>query len=207
VLSFHSYGVTVAAAVTITFNWDMVSFVPLIGVGIGVTSLVGRHMGAGRPDTAHRVAMSGLKVATLYSFVGFTAFCLFPEQLVSVFRPDEGAEAFAEVLPLAVFMVRLVAVYVFADAVAHVFGSALRGAGDTFWTMVISVSGHWALALAAMALIRGARVGPRAAWGSIVFLVIGLGAAFYLRYRTGRWREMRVVEAPTPMHQDVELNL
>lgn len=205
VLLFHSYGVAVAAAVTITFNWDMVSFIPLIGVGIGVTSLVGRYMGAGKPDTAHRVTMSGLKLAALYSVVGFTAFCLLPEPLVSVFRPDEGGEAFADVIPLAVFMVRLVAMYVFADAVAMVFGSALRGAGDTFWTMVISVSGHWVLALGAMVLIRVLKVGPRTAWGTIVVLVIGLGLAFYLRFRSGRWRSMRVVEPPTPMHQDAEL--
>ncbi len=207
VLTFHSYGVSVAAAVTIAFNWDMVSFIPLMGVGIGVTSLVGRYMGAGQPDTAHRVTMSGLKVATLYSVVGFTAFCLFPEPLVSVFRPDEGGEAFADVVPLGVFMVRLVAVYVFADAVSNVLGSALRGAGDTFWTMVISVSGHWALALGAIVLIRVVGVGPRPAWVAFVFLVIGLCLAFYLRYRSGRWRTMHVVEPPPPMHQDVELHL
>jgi len=207
VLSFHSYGVSVAAAVTIAFNWDMVSFIPLIGVGIGVTSLVGRYMGAGRPEVAHRVTMSGIKLAALYSAVGFTAFCLVPERLVSVFRPSEGGEGFADVIPLAVFMVRLVAVYVFADAVANVFGSALRGAGDTFWTMVISVSGHWALALGAMVLIRVVRVGPRPAWGTIVVLVIGLGLAFYARYRSGRWRNMRVVGPPTPMHDEAELNL
>ncbi|MHC5056825.1 MAG: MATE family efflux transporter [Planctomycetota bacterium] len=90
VLSFHSYGVAVAAAITITFSWNMVSFIPLLGVGIGVMSLVGRYMGAGKPDVAHRVTVSGLKLAALYSLVCFTAFCLLPGLLVSVFRPDEG---------------------------------------------------------------------------------------------------------------------
>ncbi|MHC4251749.1 MAG: MATE family efflux transporter [Planctomycetota bacterium] len=207
VLSFHSYGVAVAAAITITFSWNMVSFIPLLGVGVGVMSLVGRYMGAGKPDVAHRVTVSGLKLAAIYSLVCFTAFCLLPGLLVSIFRPDEGVKDFATIVPLAVFMLRLVAVYVFADAVINIFGSALRGAGDTFWTMVISVSGHWALALAAIVLVRVARVGPRAAWGSIVFLVIGLGLAFYARYRSGRWRTMRVVELPTPMHQEAELHL
>ena len=207
VLSFHSYGVAVAAAITITFSWDMVSFIPLLGVGVGVMSLVGRYMGAGKPDVAHRVTLSGLKLAALYSLVCFTAFCLFPELLVSVFRPGGGDGAFADIIPLAVFMLRLVAVYVFADAVINIFGSALRGAGDTFWTMVISVSGHWALALAAIFMIRVAKVSPRAAWGSVVFLVVGLGLAFYLRYRSGRWRTMHVVEPPPPMHQDAELSI
>ncbi len=73
--------------------------------------------------------------------------------------------------------------------------------------MVISVSGHWALALGAIVLIRVVGVGPRAAWVTFVFLVIGLGLAFYLRYRSGRWRAMRVVEPAPPMHQDAELSL
>jgi MATE family multidrug resistance protein len=164
-------------------------------------------MGAGKPDVAHRVTMSGVKLAALYSLVCFMAFGLFPEQLVTVFKPGEGAEKFVDVIPLASFMVRLVAVYVFADAVANVFGSALRGAGDTFWTMVISVSGHWVLAFATMILIYKAQVAPRTAWGGVVGLILMLGLAFYLRYRSGRWRSMHVVEAPSPIHEDAELGL
>ncbi len=90
-------------------------------------------------------------------------------------------------------MVRLVAIYVFADAVGIVFGGALRGAGDTFWTMVISVSGHWLMTFASAALIRGMRVGPRAAWCAMVAVVLGLGLVLYLRFRSGRWRLLRVV--------------
>jgi len=206
VLHFHGYGVAVAAAMTITFNWDMVSFIPLMGVGIGVTSLVGRYMGAGDPDGAHQVTMSGVKLAGLYSIVTFTAFCLFPGPLVRLFEPADGGETFLEVVPLAIYMVRLISVYVFADALAIVFSSALRGAGDTFWTMVISVSGHWTFTIVAVVLMRVFRVGPRATWGTVVALVLGLCVTLSLRYRLGRWRTLRVVaEAPPPpVHEDLE---
>jgi MATE family multidrug resistance protein len=46
---FHSQGDHVATASTIMFNWDLMSFIPLLGIEIAVTSLVGRYMGAGRP--------------------------------------------------------------------------------------------------------------------------------------------------------------
>ena len=62
ILAFHVHGPATATATTIMFNWDMVSFVPLLGVQIGVMSLVGRYMGAGDPDTAYRAAMSGIKI-------------------------------------------------------------------------------------------------------------------------------------------------
>jgi multidrug resistance protein, MATE family len=196
VQTFHSYGESQAAAMTIAFSWDMVSFVPLLGVNIGVISLVGRAMGAGDPDTAHRTAISGLKLALAYSLCTFAVFSLFPHPLVEVFRSRQDAASFEQVRPLAVFMVRLVAVYVMADAVGIVFGGALRGAGDTFRTMLLTVSGHWALALAGLVLIRVLHAPPRVTWSVVVVLVMSVGLVLYLRYRTGHWRRIRVVEAP-----------
>jgi len=196
VQTFHSYGVHEAAAMTIAFSWDMVSFVPLMGVNIGVISLVGRYMGARDPDTAHRSTMSGLRMALVYSMCTFAVFSLFSHPLVEIFRTRNDAAAFAEVRPLAVFMVRLVALYVMADAVGIVFGGALRGAGDTFRTMILTVSGHWALALAGILLVRVFHVPPRVTWTVVVALVICLGVILYLRYRGGHWRRIRVVEAP-----------
>lgn len=196
VQAFHSYGVTEAAAMTIAFSWDMVSFVPLMGVNVGVISLVGRYMGAGDPDTAHRATLSGLKLALAYSLCTFALFSLLPQPLVEVFRSRQDAAAFEEVRPLAVFMVRLVALYVMADAVGIVFGGALRGAGDTLRTMLLSVSGHWVLALAGVMMVRVLHAPPRLTWSVVVALVMGLGLVLYLRYRTGHWRRIRMVEEP-----------
>lgn len=199
VMTFYSCGPAVAAAVTITFNWDMVSFVPLIGVNIAVTSLVGRYMGAGRPDRAHRAAMSGLKLAGIYSLFTLTLYACLPGPLVGLFRPSGDDTVFRATVPLAVFMVRLISLYVFADAVGLVFGGALRGAGDTFWTMCISVSGHWVVAATAAVLIHALHVRPAAAWLTVVFLALSLGSALFLRYRSGRWRHIRMVDAaPAP---------
>lgn len=44
---FQSQGDIVATASSIMFNWDMAAFVPLLGIEIAVSSLVGRYMGAG----------------------------------------------------------------------------------------------------------------------------------------------------------------
>lgn len=195
VQTFHSYGAPEAAAMTIAFSWDMVSFIPLQGVSIAVISLVGRRMGAGDPDTAHRTTLSALRLALAYTAFTFTMFSLFSHPLVEIFRTRHDVAAFEAVRPLAVFMVRLVAIYVMADAVGIVFGGALRGAGDTFKTMLLTVSGHWALALAGLVMVRVFHMPPRATWLAVVILVIAVGGSLYLRYRTGRWRHIRVLEA------------
>jgi MATE family multidrug resistance protein len=193
ILLFYSRGVATATAVTVVFNWDMVSFVPLIGVNIGVTSLVGRYMGAGLPDTAHRATLSGLKLAWVYSFGILIAFAVFPKTLVGVFCPAETAVS-AEVFPLAVAMLRLAAVYVMADAMLLVFSGALRGAGDTFWAMCISVAFHWTLVAVLVVLLKLFNIGAFWAWLVLCMVFMMFSGAFYLRYRTGKWRTLRVVE-------------
>ncbi len=193
VMAFHSYGIAVGAAATIALNWDMVSFIPLVGMNIAITSLVGRYMGAGKPDAAHRVTMGGLRLAFCYSGVLLLIFASMPETLVQVFRPREASLAFESMLPTATFMVRLISFYVLADAVGTVFSGALRGAGDTFWAMILSVGTHWFLALSVIGAIRIFHVPPEASWSILVSMVFFIGGAFYLRYRGGAWRTLRVI--------------
>ncbi len=196
VLFFHSYGTEVAAAVTIAFNWDLVSFIPLIGVNIGVTSLVGRFMGAREPDLAHRSTMSGIKLTSCYGFLMIFLFVVFPGPLVSLFIPDpDNTQTLSK---LAEYMVGMVAFYVFADGFSLVFSGALRGAGDTFWTMVISVIFHWILLVEAVLLIKVFDLPPKVTWAVFVLTVPIIAASFYVRYRSGKWRKVKVVDAVPP---------
>jgi len=197
ILLFCSQGLITATAITVVFNWDMVSFVPLIGVNIGVTSLVGRYMGAGLPDIAHRATLSGLKLAWLYSSCILVTFAVFPKTLAGVFLSPETTADFDKVFPLAVSMVRLAALYVMADAMFIVFGGALRGAGDTFWAMCISVSLHWILVSVLYVLLKVYAVGAFGAWLAMCMIFMTFSMVFYLRYRGGKWRSLRVVE-PEP---------
>ncbi|GJQ60675.1 MAG: MATE family efflux transporter [Candidatus Scalindua sp.] len=191
VLLFHSYSLEVAASVTIALNWDLASFIPLIGVNIGVTSLVGRYMGAHLPDNADRTTQSGLILVSVYAVFMLGLFVLFPQPLVSLFLSEaEKAKDFAG---LAEYMVRMIAVYVIADGFALVYSGALRGAGDTFWAMVISVSFHWLLAAEAVVMIRVLHLSPKISWTVVVFSIPLIATAFYLRYRSGKWRQLKVV--------------
>ncbi|MGO9409283.1 MAG: MATE family efflux transporter, partial [Spirochaetia bacterium] len=71
VMLMQSYSEQVAAAVTITFNYDLVSFIPMLGVGAATTALVGHRMGAGDPVGARKVAFLGLRLGWGYAaFIG-----------------------------------------------------------------------------------------------------------------------------------------
>ncbi len=189
VLLFHAQGVEAAAAVTCAFSWDMVSFIPLLGVNIAVSSLVGRSMGASDPNSAHLVTVSGIKLTVSYAALIVLALNLFPGPMVSVFLADSDPA-----YPLAVFMARLVSVYLFADALGLVMSGALRGAGDTFATMCISVGVHWILLAFTIVSLRVVRIDTATAWTVLVSLIWVLCAGFFFRYRQGRWRSLKIVE-------------
>ncbi len=194
IMIFHSDSLVTATAATIVFNWDLVSFVPLIGVQIGVTSLVGRHMGAGSPDTAHKITLSGLAMGWCYSAIILVLFVFFPEPLVDLFRPNETSSVFIEARPLAIFMIRLAAVYVLVDTLFAVITGALRGAGDTLWAMIITVILHWILVLILFIIIHVLNLSAKAGWISVVVVFVSFSMLILWRYSTGKWRQIKVID-------------
>ena len=191
VQTMHSYGTRVAAAVTVAFNWDIVAFLPMLGMGHAVTSLVGQNIGAGDIDEAKRSAYTGLKTAWVYSFLMVIVFVSFAKPLVGFFYPG-GAEN--ELTSLAVLMLRLASIYLLADSAQIVFVGALRGSGDTRWVMAASVTLHWCFAVAAIIMIKVLVVNPVIAWIGFIGFIVILGIMMFARFKSGKWIGKAIVE-------------
>ena len=186
-LLFQSYGVVQGAAMTIVFNWDLLSFIPMIGLNIGVMSLVGRHVGAGAMGRTYHVISSGFFVALCYSSLMAILFLTFREQLVNVF--DTGEADFARIRVLASHMMIGLGTYVLADAIIQISGGALRGAGDTRWIMVTSTSIHCLMLVAQYFVIVVFEYGPKASWWIFVAMLWVLALAYLKRLFGGSWSE------------------
>jgi MATE family multidrug resistance protein len=198
---FQSHSLITSTAVSVVFSWDMVSFLPLLGVHIGVISLTGRYMGARQPELAHRATLSGLKMAWSYSFCILLIFLLLPNTLVEVFLSRQADLIHdPEARELSVSMLRLAALYVMADATFLVFGGALRGAGDTFWAMKASVLFHWLLVATLFLLLKVLGVSPLWSWLALCLTFIVFSLVFYQRYRAGKWRDIRLIDPTASPH-------
>jgi MATE family multidrug resistance protein len=186
-LLFQSYGVVEAAAMAIVFNWDFLSFIPMMGLNIAVMSLIGRYVGAGDMGRAHQVIASGFIVALGYS--GFLAiiFLVFREQLVNVFDTHEAD--FTRIRALASYMMIGLVTYMLADGTSLISGGALRGAGDTRWIMITSTSIHWLMLVAQYLVIVVFGYGPRASWWVFVAMLWILAAVYLYRLFGGTWQE------------------
>ncbi len=185
-LLFQSYGVVQGAAMAIVFNWDMLSFIPMIGLNIGVMTLIGRFVGAGNMERANQVISSGFIVALGYAGILAILFLLFRESLVGVF--DTGEDNFVAIAELASHMMIGLTTYMLADATILIAGGALRGAGDTRWIMITSTSVHWLMLLAQYCVIVVYGFGPLVSWWVFVCMLIVLALLYLGRLLGGTWR-------------------
>tara|TARA_R110002110_G_scaffold66978_1_gene183008 strand:+ start:98327 stop:99661 length:1335 start_codon:yes stop_codon:yes gene_type:complete len=185
-LLFQSYGVAQGAAMAIVFNWDMLNFIPMIGLNIGVMTLIGRFVGAGDMERTNQVIAAGFLFGLGYAGVLAVAFYVFRVSLVDVFQTPDGQ--FQPVSELATYMMIGLSSYVLADAVLLVCSGVLRGAGDTRWVMVASVSVHWLMLLVQYLVIVVFELGPRVSWWVFVYMLISLAVLYTLRLRSGVWR-------------------
>ena len=186
-LLFQAYGVVQGAAMAIVFNWDMLSFVPLIGLNISVMSLIGRFVGMRDMGRANQVISSGFILALGYASVLAVIFLVFRTQLIDVFRTP-GAE-FDAIAELAGSMMIGLCTYMLADATIMIAGGTLRGAGDTRWVMLTSVSLHWLMLVIQYYVIVVRELEPMVSWWVFVAMILCLALAYLWRLLGGRWRQ------------------
>jgi multidrug resistance protein, MATE family len=186
-LMFQSYGITQGAAAAIVFNWDILSFIPMLGLNIGVISMIGRFVGARDLQRANQVISAAFVIGITYSAILALLFITFRYAMVEVFAPPSGD--FSEIRELAAFMMVGLSSYAMADAIIQVCGGVLRGAGDTRWVMIASVTLHWLMLVAQYFIISVLDYGPRVSWLAFVIMILSIAAVFIARLRSGVWRQ------------------
>ncbi|HPN84752.1 MAG TPA: MATE family efflux transporter, partial [Victivallales bacterium] len=203
---FHGYGETVASAVTIAFNWDMMSFVPMVGMQVAVMTLVGQNLGRGNEVVAIRSAYSGFKLNLIYSGMMMMIFLLLPSLLSEAFRPND-VSGWSDIKSVAVPMIMMMSIYPISDGVFIIFSGAIRGGGDTSWAMIASGILHWVAAVITWIATKHLQLPPLAAWGIFLTCFSFLGLTFWLRFRSGKWRGREVLppESKRPP-SDIEPN-
>lgn len=190
-LMFQSYGVVEGAAAAIVFNWDILSFIPMMGLNMAVISLIGRYVGAADMTRTNEVIAAGFMLGISYSATLAVAFIVFRYPMVEVFATP-GRE-FSDIRNLAVFMMIGLSTYTMADSIILVSGGVLRGAGDTRWVMKASVTLHWTMLVAQYFIIRVYQYGPRASWLAFVLMILSIAIVFLWRLKGGRWRDPEVL--------------
>ena len=197
ILLIGRLGVQSLAASNIALSINMLAFMPVIGLGIAVSVLVGQHIGEHAVPTAEYAVYSGLHLALAYMLLVGIAYLTLPELFIRPFAFNSAPGEYDAIGTTARVLLRFVAFYSLFDALNLTFSSGLKGAGDTRFVLSgIALLSFCVLILPTALIVLVLHWGMLGAWTSASAYVAGLGTVFYLRFRNGAWKQMRVIESP-----------
>ena len=189
---FHSYGINEAFSATIVLNWEIVAFMPMFGVSIGLMSLVGKYMGAEEVDHALETIKSGFILSAIVMLMACLLFIFKSEELIKVFLL-EGQESFQEVLTLSSTMLKLVCFYCIANSFNLILSGTLRASGDTKAVMYIAIVGQWLMLVLSYLAIKFFQWDPVLTWTIFCCSLFFETIFFSLRFLGGKWKRIKVV--------------
>ena len=190
-------GGTPMTATTLALNLNVLAFVPMIGLGIGVGVLVGRHVLERRVDLAQRTVTCALWTSILYTGACAILLGFFPETLTRIYSFGSH-ERFDELKPLLMPLLQVIALYCVLDGFQIVFVGAIKGAGDTWFVLIgTAVLGFGSVAVGL--LIEQFYGSSLMLWWYVIAgWVAGMALVFGLRYLQGKWKLMQVIEQSVP---------
>jgi MATE family, multidrug efflux pump len=192
-------GTVELAATGIAFNLNMIVFMPMVGLAIGVSSLVGRYVGAERPEFAERTVYSAFGMSFLYMSGCGALYVFGAGLLLAPYAAGADPATWAGVADVSTVLLRFVAVYSIFDMMNLVFAAGLRGAGDTVYPLWLTVALSWGAMLVpgyvACVVLGG---GVYLAWCAASAYVVLLGLLMVRRFRGGRWKTLRIIEERAP---------
>jgi MATE family multidrug resistance protein len=129
-----------------------------------------------------------------YSVVILILFLFIPETLVRVFHPLEFNPYFETAVPIAVDMIRIASLYVLAQAVMVSLVGTLRGAGDTFYTMLVSVGASWTFIPLLYLCLYVFHTSVPFAWFVIVAVYLTFCFVIYRRFKSEKWKKLQIIK-------------
>lgn len=183
------------AATAAVWRYTELSFMPAVGIGIAIATMVGRSIGENRRDLAYRRARMGVVLNAVYMGTLGVCFVLFRRPLIEVFSHDPN------VIELATWMMIFAAVFQVFDAFTISYQNALRGAGDTRWPAVVGACLAWGIMIGCGWFVGRVRPdwGPYGPWTCATLYVVFVGTSFRIRWRQGEWEKLDIIGRGGPI--------
>lgn len=184
-------GTVELAASSIAFRINGTAFFPALGLGQAAGILVGHARGAGKDDEVTAIGWQSLLVCEVWMVAMALPFFFAGEPLMALFAGSEPESA--GIIATGALLMKFVAFYCLFDAANVVIGCVLASAGDTHWLArnFLLCSGVFLLLLV---LIAALSPGIMAEWTLATLFVFATALIWYLRFRSGDWRNISVLK-------------
>jgi multidrug resistance protein, MATE family len=195
ILLVGKLGNIAAEATSMAFSVSMLAFMPIYGLHIATSVLVGEHLGENREDMATSVTFTSLQISLGYMLVISLLYFFAPGIFLSGFFSREATAVDQQaVREMASLLLKFVAGYNLLDATQMIFVGTLKGAGDTRFLLRVSLLLASLLAVFSYLSVEVWRLTVYGCWTLIVFWCWIAAAVYVVRFRQGKWRRMRVIE-------------
>lgn len=188
------FGTNDMAAGWIALAFLQLSFMPAVGINVAVNSIVGKYIGANKPDTAVIRARIGVVIAMVYMTVCATVFVLFRFEFIEMFiNSNQYASAERdEIIKIGANLLIVIAVFQTVDALGIVYTGALRGAGDTVFPGIATAVYSWVFIVGGgwVAVTFFPSVGSIGPWIAASVYIILIGLTMAIRFERGGWRSI-----------------
>lgn len=182
-----SLGTVVFATHQIAMNIMALSFMSGQAFSVSATSLVGQSLGKKRPDMAQAYSSRTRRIGMIVAMTMGAVFFLFGKQIVGLYSDDlvvvtEGAR-----------ILKIVALIQPFQSSQFILAGALRGAGDTRTTAIITFVTVLILrpGLAIIA-INFLELGLIGAWLALASDQFFRSLLIVLRYNSGKWKNIKI---------------
>jgi len=180
-------GTVTYAAHQVALNITSLSFTTGMGFAMSATSLVGRSLGAKKPDMAEMLANSAHKLAMMVSGAVAVILFFFGRQVALLYSNDLA------VITQAAIALKIIALVQPSQSTQFVLAGALRGAGDTKWPLYSTIIGVWGFrVLLSYLFVQVLGYGLVGAWVAMAVDQFARSSIILYRFRSNKWKHVRV---------------
>ncbi len=185
-------GTATLAALNSVMQLNSASFMPSFGLSSAGAILVGQAIGAKKKDDVPALVWLTVRAAASWQGAIGLFYFFIPAVLMRPFTDGPGG---AEMLEVGTRVLMVSAAWQLFDATAMAYAETLRAAGDTLFPMLVRIVIAWFVFLPGAAYsVYGLGLSEVAASFWLVAYLGLLAVAMVLRFRSGKWRSMELVE-------------
>ena len=186
------FGTIKAAASSLVLSINQLAHFPLVGLGIACSILVGQKAAKSHHSEARTAIFSALIVGLVYCLFFAILYFFLPDAVIGFHREVmTGDGAFFSIREVAVILLQLAALYLVVECIQLVFSGAIKGAGDTWYVLYITV-------LSAIITLVGyfvaKSIGLYAMWWVYILQIVIISIACIKRFIGGKWKNLSVIE-------------
>ncbi|MCF6463627.1 MATE family efflux transporter [Clostridium sp. Cult1] len=182
-----SYGTATLAAFAMVNRITSLIMQPPMGIGAGLTSIVGQNIGANQFDRVHDAFKKSVIISLTISFVGVIFMLWKDTEIIDLFMRSKDD---IEVIEQGVTYLRYISITMPLMGLFSIFQGLFQGSGHTKYSMTMAIGRLWCIRIPMILLFKHfTDLGPVGIWISMSSSNFFICVYGYIIYKMDKWQK------------------